>query len=81
MKKLLGITLLICISTNMSGKAEKLRLSKKDKQDLMQMMAEPLARSERLFEQINSMVEQVQNFVVQVVGGDNDESAKCCKKF
>lgn len=77
MKKLfLGMLFALLFSFPLIAKS-KVRLSKKDKDDLMQLIADPVMQNQRIFDQLNSMVQQVQNFIIQVSGNDQD-AKECC---
>lgn len=76
MKKLVGLTLCLLLSMSAYATTHKTaRLSKKDRQDLIGLVSDPIARIEKL---LDGLAQQIQNLIL---GANNDDSKECCDKL
>lgn len=77
------MTAIICAHLASSLHADALvRLTKKDKEDLTNMLAMPISDMQKSLAEINEMAQQIQNFIFNVGSNDDAHHAKqCCYKI
>ena len=60
-----------------------MRMTKKDRQDLVEILADPMLRMQRSIEQLNEMAQQIQNYIIDnvIVNQDDQQAKECCHKL
>ncbi len=83
MKIVFGIACSLLLLSSGIEAANKMRMTKKDRQDLVEILADPMLRMQRSIEQLNEMAQQIQNYIIEnvTVNQDDQQAKECCHKL
>lgn len=66
MKKILALFIVTGLISSIHARNDVRVLSKKDKQDLVDIFSDPCHRMDHLIKQLNEVAQQIQNFIIDV---------------